>query len=239
MTTQYFVPPAQIVNGRVLVKGEEARHLVKVLRARAGDIVQVVDGEGSTYDVQLTLLNVEQSEGHILSRKINHREPTYSLSMAVGLLKNAKRYEIFLEKAVELGVSHIIPLITERTEKKGIRPERAQSILIAALKQCGRSRLPTIEDPTTLNQLLKKSQNENRFVCHEAKDERRHLLDVCSGMKRDVPITVFIGSEGGFSEGELAKMEESGIIRVTLGPRRFRTETAAIVAASIVMASIK
>ena len=237
MTTQYFIPASQIHSDRVLFEGEEAKHLVKVLRARSGDVVQVTDGEGQVYQVRLTAVGSTQSTGHIVERSAHVGEPTYHLTMAVGLLKNAKRFEYVLEKSVETGVSCIIPLITERSEKTSLRKDRATRILVAALKQCGRSRLPDIQDPVVLPEFLKLHREPHTFVCHEAQDVGAHLLEQCQGLEKTARMTVLVGPEGGFSEDEMQTIQEQGATPVTLGPRRLRTETAAIVASSVIMAA--
>ena len=239
MTTQFYVPPDDVRDGRVVLPAEEARHAARALRKEVGDLVWVVDGAGTRYRVRLDHVSPEQVVGAVVDGEEDAGEPPYRLTLGLGLLKNRNRYETFLEKAVELGVRQIVPLISDRTEAESLRRERSQNILIAAMKQCGRSYCPDLTSPTHLADVLAPPQEQtvadlpppdaHRFLCHEATDgPMLHRAVREAGCPRDV--LVLVGPEGGFSDEEVQVASDLGVVPVRLGPHRLRAETAAITA---------
>ncbi|MEX0822189.1 MAG: RsmE family RNA methyltransferase [Rhodothermales bacterium] len=232
-TTQFYVPREYIHGDRVALPEEEARHAVRALRLSVGDELVAVDGEGGWYRIVLDHAGREGAGGHIVERLSDVGEPSCRLTMAMGMIKHRGRFETFLEKAVELGVSEIVPLITDRTEKEGLKERRAEKILVAGLKQCGRSRLPVLQEPMKLAAFLRRSVDRG-FCCHEAagSDETfvRALRDVDPGSS----VSVLVGPEGGFTDDEIAAARQTSYAIVSLGARRLRTETAAIAAAAVV-----
>lgn len=234
MTTTFYAPPSHIQNCRVVLPDDEARHAVRVLRHGPGDEIVVVDGAGGRYRVRLTETDKRSAAGEVVAVEREVGEPKYRLRIGLGTLKNASRFETFAEKAVELGVSEIVPLITERTERMSLKAQRMENILVAAMKQSGRSRLPTLTDPQLLADVLAGSA-DLRILCHESADPAALLPHVLSRVEQKDEITVLVGPEGGFSDDEVATAEEAGWTVASLGPRRLRAETAAMVAAAAVM----
>lgn len=233
MTTHFYVSPDCIHGTRIALPESEARHAVRVLRMKAGDELLAVDGEGGWYRVELEHVGRSEAAGHIVERQTGVGEPSYRLTMAVGLIKHRGRFETFLEKAVELGVTEIVPLITARTEKERLRQDRAENILIAAMKQCGRSRLPVLRQPTSIAELLERPFDLG-LCCHERTDGGAPFLNA---LARDAPpaaITTLIGPEGGFTDAEVASARACGFQIVSLGGRRLRVETAALAAAACI-----
>ena len=157
----------------------------------------------------------------------NPCEPTRKLTIGLALLKQRSRYKIFLEKSVELGVTTIIPLITERTESRTWRKDRARQVMIAALKQCRRSRLPELQSPVSLDSVV---GPDILFADPNATTSLLTVVDQSRG-----PVTILVGPEGGFSEDERILAQSRGATLVRLGPRHLRAETAAICSAAAVM----
>lgn len=233
MTTTFFAPPDRIENGRVTLPQDEARHAVRALRHGVGDEIVVVDGAGGRYRVRLTEADKRGAAGEVVEEQREVGEPPYRLTVGLGVLKKAGRFETFAEKAVELGVSRIAPLATERTERQRLKAGRLENILVAAMKQSGRSRRPELSDPQEFADALR-SADALRILCHESADSAAALPRVLEASSAET-ITVLVGPEGGFSEGEVAEARAAGWTVASLGPRRLRAETAAIAAASAVM----
>ncbi len=235
LITAYFAPPSFIEGERLRLPEEEARHAVRVLRRRPGDEVVVVDGEGGWYRVRLDRVDKKHASGVILERRADVGEPNYELTVGLGVLKHPNRFETFLEKAVELGVTTVVPLLTVRTEKASVKGERAHRILVAAMKQCGRSRLPRLVPPQPLAAFLEAGRPELGVICHERMGADAGITAVLRAHPEARRIGVLVGPEGGFTEDEVAAAERRGYRAVSLGPRRLRAETAGITAAAAVM----
>lgn len=218
---------------------EEARHAVRVLRKRAGEEIVVVDGVGGWYRVRLDRVGEEKAAGTVLETRRDVGEPLYHLTMGLGLIKNRNRFETFVEKAVELGVSAIVPLRTARTEKQGLKMRRTKKILTAAMKQCGRSRLPTLAEPTPLPDVFGAGDYDAAFIAHEqVGSDGMPLSEALARTSSEARLLVLVGPEGGFTDEEVTTAEEAGCVPVTLGPRRLRTETAGIAAATAVQLAL-
>jgi 16S rRNA (uracil1498-N3)-methyltransferase len=232
MTTTFYAPPDSIRGSHITLPEDEAHHAIRVLRKQAGDEIVVVDGVGGRYQVRLDRVGDRKAMGTVLETHREVGEPTYDLTLGLGLLKNRNRFETFLEKAVELGVTAIVPLQTARTEKLGLKKQRAEKILLAAMKQCGRSRLPELVGPTPFAEALPQPDFDRQFICHERAPASTSLQQALGSMPAGPTLRILVGPEGGFTPGEVAAAEEEGALPVGLGRRRLRAETAAIVAAT-------
>ena len=231
-TPLFYVPPEMLEDpAHVTLPPDEAVHAARVLRRRVGDEVQVIDGEGNWYRVRLSRVSKDEVSGIALERRLELNEPAVSLRIGVPLLKSKQRFETFLEKAVELGVTEVIPLTTERTKGRKIRMDRARQILISAMKQCRRCRLPVLREPQPLSQVLFQSGEGMNCIAHEGASTP--LLKAISSHEWD-DACILIGPEGGFAEEEIRYAEDCGYTVVSMGRRRLRSETAAIAAASTV-----
>lgn len=235
MTTTFYAPPDAFHGDRLVLPEDEARHAVRALRHGVGDEIEVVDGAGGWHRVRLTEVGKRETVGEVVETRRDVGEPGYRLTIGLGVLKQAARFETFAEKAVELGVAAIIPLETARTERERVKQSRLENVLVAAMKQSGRSRLPTLHAPTPLAEVLATASG-TRLLCHEAADPEAALLHRLAAAPPD-DVTILIGPEGGFSDDEVAEAEALGWLVVSLGPRRLRAETAAITAAAAVMLS--
>lgn len=233
VTTTFYAPPTAFRGTHVSLPDDEAHHAIRVLRKKAGDEIVVVDGVGGWHRVRLDYVDRRRVQGEVLETKYNIGEPGYHLSIGLALLKNRNRYETFLEKAVELGASTIIPLLSHRAEKASLKQQRAENILMAAMKQSGRSRLVHLTDPQPLDDLLG-SDADLKLLCHEQADPAQHISAVLTRHPAQ-SICILIGPEGGFADQEVEAATEAGFHIVSLGARRLRAETAAIVAATAVM----
>lgn len=229
---RFFAPPGAFSGDVVILSEDESRHARKVLRVQAGDAITVVDGQGGTYLVEVTDAGRAVS-GRAVEKTLDEGEPSVGLHVALGTLHQPARWETFLEKAVELGCTRITPLMTERTQSSRLKMRRLEHIVVSALKQSGRSRLPVLDEPMALEDVLVQGQ-ANRIICHEATPDARRLDEVMGSLKGDGGMSVLIGPEGGFSDDEVALANGNGWETVWLGPRRLRAETAAMAVAAAV-----
>lgn len=231
----FFVPPGAFTGDRILFPEGEAQHAARVLRVQPGNEVQIVDGGGRRFLVTVDEVRRDRVTA-VVSRELPG-EPDIRprVTLAVGLLKHAGRFETMLEKAVELGVARIIPLVTERTETPRLRMDRALHILVSAMKQCGRARLPGLDPPTRLAEALADRDEAARLLCHEAADPSARLATAVAALGTPESVCLLVGPEGGFSDAEVAAAGAAGFRTVSLGATRLRTETAALAAAAVVL----
>jgi len=233
MTTNFYAPPSAFRGQRVVLSEDEARHVQSVLRAQEGDKIVVVDGEGGWHRVQLDHLAEQQVVGTVQETKRDVGEPDVHVTVGMGLLTKRSRFETFVEKAVELGVGRIVPVHTRHTETRTFRKERTRNVMVAALKQCRRSRLPDLAEPQTLDALLDATTADTRLVCHGGV-KSTSLIQVLDGVTASDQVLVLIGPEGGFTSGEVEEARANGCIPVSLGARRLRAETAGMAAVNAV-----
>jgi 16S rRNA (uracil1498-N3)-methyltransferase len=224
----FYVPSGSIAGSEATVEGEEFAHLTQVARHREGDTIGIVDGAGMAYVAEVTSIGRRTAVCSIRSTHPNLHEPSRQVTLAVGLLKNPSRFETVVEKCTELGVQKIIPMLTARTIQRHARTERWQTIALAAVKQCGRCVIPAIAAPTAFSEVLAGAQ-QGKVIFHE---QATLPFDRCADVTETSACTVCIGPEGGFTEAEVASAVEHNWRVVSLGDRRLRSETAAIVAAA-------
>ncbi|NNE35387.1 MAG: 16S rRNA (uracil(1498)-N(3))-methyltransferase [Rhodothermales bacterium] len=236
--TAFYAPPSAISESSIVLPKEEATHAVRVLRMVPGDLLTVVDGVGGWFEARLESISKDGAAARIESRRTRVGEPDFDLTIAIGFQKSRRRYEFFLEKAVELGVSKVVPLVSERTEGRAPSPRRCAAVALAAMKQSGRSVLTAVAEPRTLDEVL--ADDGVHILCHEGPEIKRTLLEELAHCRHDVsegrPIKVFVGPEGGFSDDEVGRVRARGGIVTSLGKRRLRTETAGIAVCATVSA---
>ena len=220
--------------GLALLDADESAHCVRVLRHRAGDEVTVVDGLGNMHRCRLSDDSPKGATAEILETVPGWGGHSYSLNMAVCPTKNNDRFEWFVEKATELGVDVISPVIGERSERKVLKVERSRKIVLSAMKQSLKAKLPIVEEPVAVRDyILKHSEDSSvKMICYcfEGEASRRSINDVLGGLPLGSTVTVMIGPEGDFSPEEARLAVEHGFVPVHLGPSRLRTETAAVTA---------
>ncbi|MBR5255531.1 MAG: 16S rRNA (uracil(1498)-N(3))-methyltransferase [Bacteroidales bacterium] len=217
---------------------DESGHCVRVLRHRAGDEINVIDGQGTMFRCRLVDDNPKGAEAEVLEAFPGWGGHPYRLTVACCPTKNNDRFEWFVEKATEVGVDRIVPVIGERSERKVYKTDRALRIALSATKQSLKSRIPQIDEPISVKDFISHSGLDPESLkliayCFEGDTKRISIQEALrSYTGRDV--TVLIGPEGDFSPEEARLAVEKGYIPVHLGASRLRTETAAVVAATAV-----
>ncbi|MDE3056599.1 MAG: 16S rRNA (uracil(1498)-N(3))-methyltransferase [Bacteroidota bacterium] len=245
MSSEYFYVRPDAVHGKELViDGDEAKHIARVLRKIPGDMIWVVDGAGRAYDTVITAVNQPQRGfQHEVRCEVLHveerlNEADVDVTLAVALLKHPARMDWIVEKGTELGIRRFVPLRTMRVIGNAAKEERWKSIAIAAMKQSGRSFLPQMYPIMQLEILLEhSSEYDLKMIPYEQTD---HVLSIAEAMKhreRLKSVLIVIGPEGGFTDEEIGIAERLGFVQVSLGRQRLRTETAAIVATAITLSN--
>lgn len=219
---------------------DEAAHCVKVLRHRAGDEVCVIDGVGTLYHCRILNATPKTVEAEVLSSEENWGAHPYRLTMAVCPTKNSDRYEWFAEKATEIGVDCIVPVIGEHSERRKVNGERLRKVVLSASKQSLKAAVPLVAGEVSVRDFVSECSAGLKLIAYCFEDEghpRRSIREALSEylQKTDNPeIAVLIGPEGDFSKAEAELALRSGFIPVHLGPSRLRTETAALLATEAV-----
>ncbi len=220
----------------VVLDEDTSKHVVQVLRMQNGEQLQLTDGKGNIFTCAITDNNRKRCAVSILSAQ--HLPLTeQKVSVAVSLLKNVHRFEWFLEKATEIGVSEIIPLICTRTEKQHFKAARLQSILISAMLQSQQCRLPQMGEPVPFRKLLAGLQTfgeVQKFIAH-CEDENSKTALSSKLLQPSTARLILIGPEGDFTPEEIQLALQNGFAPVSLGNTRLRTETAGVVAAVTLM----
>lgn len=205
---------------------EESKHIIKVLRKKDTDILFVTNGLGHLFETEITLASDSKCTVKILSFE-KAATSKFRLHLAVAPTKMNDRYEWFLEKATEIGIHEITPIICDHSERKVINNERFDKILLAAMKQSNALYLPKLNDAVTFKEFIKLEKEGLKLIAHCEETDKKTLKSV---LKPNENVTLLIGPEGDFSEKEIALALENNFIPVSLGNTRLRTETAAIVA---------
>jgi 16S rRNA (uracil1498-N3)-methyltransferase len=209
---------------------EESRHLQKVLRKKEGDTFHITNGKGWLFEARLEKISPKSIRSMVLSSEKRHRK-MHSLHMAVAPTKSNDRFEWFLEKATEIGIDEITPIICKRSERRTLKMERLQKVIQEAMKQSLRTYLPVLHSPVSLEEFLQAPHPGLRFIAHCHEEEKMELKRRIAPDKR---ITVLVGPEGDFTEEEVDMAYDKGFLPVSLGESRLRTETAAIYACTAV-----
>lgn len=238
---RFFINSKDIFDDNINVTGEDYNHIKKVLRLKCGEIITLSDGEGLEYVAEI----VEFGDGFVHTKVIesfkNTTEPPVKVTLYQGLPKSDKM-DFIIQKSVELGISKIVPVLTERTvvrldsEKDALKKcERWNRISLEAAKQCNRGIIPKIEIPISFKEAIKQTEDKALSLIPYEKEAKNSLKRVLERVDSISDISVFIGPEGGFTEQEIEEAVSSGLSSVTLGPRILRTETAGIAVLSILM----
>lgn len=208
---------------------EESKHCIRVLRLRRGDTLHLTDGRGTLYRCEIAGEDVRRCTVRVAERFPDYERMPYRLTMAVAPTKNIERFEWFLEKATEVGVSEIVPLLCEHSERRALKVERAERVVVSAMKQSLKTYCPLLRPLTPLTELLRESFEGRRMIAHcdTPRTEKRYLADT---LRAHEDLLVLIGPEGDFSPAEIDAALAAGFEEITLGRQRLRTETAAVVA---------
>ncbi len=206
---------------------EESRHIVKVLRKKEGDIIQLTNGKGSVFTAEVTFAADKKCVVAITAEATSEPLPYY-LHLAVAPTKMNDRYEWFLEKATEIGISEITPLICDHSERTVFKAERFEKILQSAMKQSLQYYLPKLNAPTSFKDFVNQKHDGALFIAHCEETDKKLLKTELQPLQKT---TILIGPEGDFSVKEIELALQKKYIPVSLGNTRLRTETASIVAA--------
>lgn len=217
-----------IDNNTVTINDDEQQHIVKVLRMKNGEEIHVTDGKGNLASGQL-LIEGKKAGIEVSEIKTNLPEFSPKLHIAIAPTKNIDRIEFFVEKAVEMGVSEISIIVTEKTERKNINIDKIRKQAVAASKQSLRFHFPVINDVIKLTDFLKNSNPEHTFVAHCHENLERTELKAIPQLEQ---LTFLIGPEGDFSEKEISFLANNKVKAVSLGNQRLRTETAGVFVAA-------
>lgn len=202
---------------------EEAKHCIRVLRKSVGDKINVIDGKGGFYSCEISSITKKICEIIILEKIVQPQHP-FKLHIAIAPTKNMDRTEWFVEKCTEIGISEITFLLCERSERKVIKMERIQKIVISAVKQSIKATIPKINKLTKYDDFINKSEDGNKMIAHLIDEDRQYIKKNGSSDN----YTILIGPEGDFSPKEVEKAINNDFNPISLGPSRLRTETAGI-----------
>lgn len=235
---RFFVDPKHLLGDRILFPTETAHQIRNVLRLRPGSSVQVLDNSGAEYEVILRQVDRQQVVGEAVAKRPSPNEPSVKLTLYQALMKRDK-FEWVLQKGTEIGVSHFVPIITQRSlvqtvDIKANKQARWHKILIEAAEQSRRGCIPELHPPQTLAHALANHPAQPGLIAWEG-EENFGLREVFGDSERPSHISIFIGPEGGFSPEEIETAKAVGIQAITLGKRILRAETAALVASALVL----
>jgi 16S rRNA (uracil1498-N3)-methyltransferase len=233
MSTPYFYfAHLATMEEEFTLNENSSRHIVQVLRMQPGENLQLTNGKGLSVVATIREANKKRCLVRIAEKDIRERSPIRS-QIGVSLLKNANRFEWFLEKATELGISTIVPLKCARTEKQQFRMERMQGILESAMIQSQQVWIPDLQQPKNFMDFVKEVQSDQKCIAHCETGSKKKLSELIAG--RPTSRLILIGPEGDFTMEEIKQALECGFAAIELGENRLRSETAAVAAAVVMM----
>ena len=221
----FYLPNAQI--GTISFPEEESKHIVKVLRMKEGDRFCVTDGNGSLYDAELVDAHPKRAMADLSNQRAGYDIRDFKVSIAIAPTKLNERTEWFLEKATEIGIDEVKLFSSYHSERRAANVERFKKIVVSAMKQSVKSKMPLVEDMIPFDKLVKQGYEGQKFIAWIDDDVKDQLCDL---YKKGEHALVLRGPEGDFSKEEVALAKENGFVPVSLGEARLRTETAAVVA---------
>ena len=214
---------------------EESQHCAKVLRMKAGEHIHIIDGVGGLYEAEILEAHPKRTQVSIISEQHEYGRRPFRLHLAVAPTKNIDRFEWFVEKATEIGFDELTPLCCRYSERKVIKPERIEKILVSAAKQSLKAYVPRLNPMITFKEFINNSQlstlNSQLFIAHCYDQPKQHLFNAC---QPGGDVVVMVGPEGDFSEEEVELALRNSFQAITLGESRLRTETAGVVACHLV-----
>ena len=216
---------SETIENELKFSAEENKHLTKVLRKKVGDQLSVIDGKGYLYTGKIISQDKNSSQIEIIKKEKKKKTHNYYLHIAIAPTKNANRFEWFLEKATEIGIDEITPIICERSERKKINQERCNRILVSSMKQSLKYYLPKLNNPIVFNDFIKQKLDGDKFIAH-CLNKDKIKLDKSINKKSNI----LIGPEGDFSEKEITLAIKNNFQSLSLGNSKLRTETAGVIA---------
>jgi 16S rRNA (uracil1498-N3)-methyltransferase len=226
----FYIENFQQEQKTVILDESTSKHIVQVLRMKEGKSLNLTDGKGNLLTAEIVVTNKKHCEVAIRGTR-HEAQGTRKVSIGISLIKNSSRFEWFLEKATELGINEIIPMICERTEKEKFRKDRMQNVMISAMLQSQQCWLPVLQEPVEYKKVMERSSQQQKFIAHCLEQEKRNLSDVINeNLSSQI---ILIGPEGDFTREEVDLALQHHFIAVTLGETRLRAETAGIAAATL------
>jgi len=234
MPENFFVPTGQVKNGRIFITGTDAAHIRNVLRMGTGDTFSVIDGHSNQYQVVIEKMEHEKIVCRIAKCWKKQNEQSRETVLVQAIPKGSKM-DFIIEKATELGVSRIVPVITERTiHRPKVLPERWKRLAKQASQQCGRTDLPEVSEITAFRDLLAEINSGDLVLVAWEGEEKSGLAKAVSSCPGAKKIWIIIGPEGGFSQDEICRAKSAGAVTVSMGKRILRAETAGMAALAII-----
>ncbi len=219
-----------IVGDEIILPEEESAHCIRVMRLTVEDIIYVINGKGGLYEARIEKADSKACHLKTIRFIPVTRPRKNNIHIAISPTKNIDRFEWFVEKAVEIGIDAITPILCQRSERKVIKTERLQKLVLSTMKQAIVTEFPLINELTPFDKFIKEKSGADRFIAHCEASPKKPLAEVCSKSNDTI---ILIGPEGDFSPQEISLAETAGFIPVSLGSNRLRTETAGIVACCI------
>lgn len=211
-----------------ILNEEESRHCSKVLRLGLGDIVHLIDGRGGLYEAEISAISKKNVQLKVIRTQAEYGKRNHHLHIAIAPTKNIDRLEWFLEKATEIGIDEITPLICDRSERKIVKEDRLDKVITSAVKQSLTAYHPQLNKTTSFLELMKQEFAGERLIAHCMDDSAKQFINEI--VSKYQSYLILIGPEGDFSPTELNAALQNGFKPVTLGTTRLRTETAALAA---------
>jgi len=221
----FYTPDIDPSHPHYLLNEEESKHCVRVLRLENGAEVQLIDGRGGLYVARIQDAHPKRTVLQIVSVTNQFNKRNHYLHIAIAPTKNIERVEWFLEKATEIGIDEITPIICQRSERKEVKTERLNKIITAAIKQSLKAYHPLLNEASTYQQLMDKPFAGQKYIAHCEKGDK---IAIQSDLKRNGEYLVLIGPEGDFTTTEIDSALRKNFKAITLGESRLRTETAAL-----------
>jgi 16S rRNA (uracil1498-N3)-methyltransferase len=226
----FFVPVPSSSQTTLTLDEDSSKHILQVLRMQPGEQLRLTDGRGALLHAQITGAERKKCTVKIIDSEQVPREAR-RITIGISLLKNNNRFEWFLEKATEMGISEVVPLVCERTEKQHLRIERMRAVLQSAMLQSQQVWMPELSEPKGFPEALAGFNHQQKFIAHCVDEKKRNLSDLVNPALQSQ--VILVGPEGDFSRQEIELAARSQYIPVSLGPSRLRTETAGLVAAAL------
>ncbi|WP_251620079.1 16S rRNA (uracil(1498)-N(3))-methyltransferase [Odoribacter lunatus] len=221
----FYTP--DITGDNYTLNPEESKHCVRVLRLQEGDEISLIDGQGGFYTGRIIRAEAKGCEVKIISRTKQYGKRPFRLHIAVAPTKNIDRTEWMLEKCTEIGTDEFTLINSAHSERKIVKEERLEKVIIAAVKQSLKAYVPRLQPMTDFKQFITSVKEEQKYIAHCHPGEKKHLSEIYTPGTNAV---ILIGPEGDFSEEEVKWALEAGFVPITLGESRLRTETAGVVA---------
>lgn len=216
-----------IQNNVAILNEDESLHCVKVLRHKVGDIIQVIDGNGTRAIGKIEAAHAKQCAVSLSEKEVVKQTRQYKIHIAIAPTKNIERIEWFVEKAVEIGVDEISFIKCKNSERTVIKDDRLKKVAEAAVKQSQQAYIPKLNSLVDYKEFIKKDTSDIKLIAHCEKESKQHLKQYITSNKS---YTILIGPEGDFTKGEIAIALSTSYIPVALGDTRLRTETAGLFA---------